>query len=238
MEFRLKYVWAGCVADFFEFYRESQRSVNQHHSFIYVSFFVLCFISFFFLSKNLSDDMHSVPLGFSIKAGSNATRTNANSFFVDRNHSWFFDEEQYKSSLKYANHVQITTPRTTRLSTKMVVFIILEHFLMFNGLNGFWSLWCMLKQFPAITERLISMKSFLFTLDLGLKVVAIFLKCIVTENWFANKWTTLCTTLYSTWVEILLLVHEHHDSRHPSESFPRICIKIIYAWPMKIQTKR
>lgn len=81
----------------------------------------------------------------------------------------------------------------------MVVFIILEHFLMFNGLNGFWSLWCMLKQFPAITERLISMKSFLFTLNWGLKVVAIFLKCIVTENWFANKWTTLCTTLYSTW---------------------------------------
>lgn len=60
-----------------------------------------------------------------------------------------------------------------------------------------------------------------------MKVVAIFLKCIVTENWFANKWTTLCTTLYSTWVEILLLVHEHHDSRHPSESFSRICIKKV-----------
>lgn len=45
-------------------------------------FHSLCFVSyrFFFLSKNLSDDMHSVPLGFSIKAGSNATRTNANSF--------------------------------------------------------------------------------------------------------------------------------------------------------------
>lgn len=120
--------------------------------------------------------MHSVPLGFSIKEGSNATRTNANSFFVDRNHSWFFDETQYKSSLKYANHVQITTPRTKLSQQKMVVFIILEHFLMFNWLNGFWSLWCMHKQFPAITERLISMKSFLFTLNWGLKVVAIFLK--------------------------------------------------------------